>query len=278
MDKYNLIPQYYFMYSAVATIVEQAFADKEIVTILEAGCGKGEFCLALSELLTENFPSIKFRIQGFDINERPEHHEIDSSLVNLISENDNWPYTNNSFDIVMSNQVIEHVKNADFFLKELTRVMSIGGYSIHSYPVKEIIIEPHYFLPLVHWLDNWDFRRFIIKFFSKFGLGTFKKQLQNGLTEDLEKWANMHSDYTTNFTHYLNLNDYLLIAKRYGLRASCRFTHEYSVYRLLEKLGMNVKPQLNLAKEFSFINDYFLIHFYKRIVPIILFLHKQNEM
>jgi SAM-dependent methyltransferase len=266
------------MYSAVANIVEQAFRNQEVVTILEAGCGKGEFCLVLSELLTENFPSIKFKVQGFDVNERPEHHQIDSSLVNLISENDNWPYPDNSFDIVMSNQVIEHVKNADVFFKELNRVMSIGAYSIHSYPVKEIIIEPHYFLPLVHWVDNWDLRKFIIKFFSRFGLGTFKKQLKDGLTGDLDKWSSMHSDYTTNFTHYLQLNDYLRIAKCYGFRASCRFTHDYCVYRLLEKLGMNVKPQLKLAQEFSLLNDYLLIHFYKRIAPILLFLHKRNEM
>jgi ubiquinone/menaquinone biosynthesis C-methylase UbiE len=278
MDKYNLTPHYYFMYSSVANLVEQAFRDKEVVNILEAGCGKGEFCLVLSELLRENFPSIQFQIQGFDINERPEHHDIDSSLVTLISENDNWPYANNTFDIVISNQVIEHVKNANLFFQELTRVMSRGGYSFNSYPVKEIIIEPHYFLPIIHWVDNWDFRKFLIKFFSRLGWGTFKQQLQNGLTEDLDKWSNMHSDYTTNFTHYLNLNDYLTIAKYNGLRASCRFTHEYYVYRLLERLGMNVKPQFNLAAKFSFIKDYLLIHFYKRIGSIVLFFHKKNEM
>lgn len=38
-----------------------------------------------------------------------------------------WPFDAASFDIVHSNQVIEHVKRLDHFMRELTRVVKPGG-------------------------------------------------------------------------------------------------------------------------------------------------------
>lgn len=43
-----------------------------------------------------------------------------------------WPLKNSSFDVVISNQVIEHLLNIDHFIQEVKRVLKPGGYCVIS--------------------------------------------------------------------------------------------------------------------------------------------------
>jgi ubiquinone/menaquinone biosynthesis C-methylase UbiE len=43
-----------------------------------------------------------------------------------------WPFRKNYFDVVVSNQVIEHVVDLDHFLGEVFRVLKPGGYRVVS--------------------------------------------------------------------------------------------------------------------------------------------------
>ncbi|MEK7543287.1 MAG: class I SAM-dependent methyltransferase [Patescibacteria group bacterium] len=43
-----------------------------------------------------------------------------------------WPLPDGSFDIVISNQVIEHIFNIDLFISEIYRVLRPGGYCLIS--------------------------------------------------------------------------------------------------------------------------------------------------
>ena len=45
---------------------------------------------------------------------------------------DRLPYADASFDVVCSNQVIEHLADTDGFLGEVTRVLAPGGYAVTS--------------------------------------------------------------------------------------------------------------------------------------------------
>src|SRR3989338_8677 len=42
------------------------------------------------------------------------------------------PFRSNSFDIVVANQIIEHVHNVDFFIKEIRRIIKPDGYLVIS--------------------------------------------------------------------------------------------------------------------------------------------------
>ena len=46
--------------------------------------------------------------------------------------NEPWPLTNESVDVLHSNQVIEHLPRTDHFMPEVRRVLRPGGYALVS--------------------------------------------------------------------------------------------------------------------------------------------------
>lgn len=71
------------------------------------------------------------------------------------------PFEDNSFDIVYSNAVLEHVgsrANQKFFLEEMCRVAPRRFLAV---PNRGFPIEHHTCLPFLHYLPNWLFRRLL---------------------------------------------------------------------------------------------------------------------
>ncbi|TVQ85341.1 MAG: SAM-dependent methyltransferase [Chromatiaceae bacterium] len=52
------------------------------------------------------------------------------------------------FDLVVSNSVFEHVQDPGLALREIARVMRPGAVSIHLFPARYRLIEPHILVPL----------------------------------------------------------------------------------------------------------------------------------
>jgi len=82
-----------------------------------------------------------------------------------IVENEYLPFGNNSFDVVISNHVIEHVKNQHLHLREIYRVLKSDGVCYFAVPNRYFIREPHFDLFLIHYLP----KRLASKIFSKLG-------------------------------------------------------------------------------------------------------------
>ena len=87
--------------------------------ILDVGCGRGEFVRA--------FRDTGLIAEGADIATGSEAllDGIKVSHFNLADER--FPYPNDSFDIVFSKSVIEHVEDPAHFLEEQRRVLKRGG-------------------------------------------------------------------------------------------------------------------------------------------------------
>ena len=84
--------------------------------ILDVGSGNGDIC---AHFATNNFAV------GVDIKDqfRPEHHE----LPHCLARSETLPFTNDSFDVVISHHVIEHVDNHDLHVSEIRRVLAGDG-------------------------------------------------------------------------------------------------------------------------------------------------------
>lgn len=64
------------------------------------------------------------------------------------------PFKNNSFDIVVCNQVYEHVPDYFKLVKEIRRVLTDDGLCYFGAVNKFVLIEPHYNLPFLSWLPK----------------------------------------------------------------------------------------------------------------------------
>ncbi|UCD17963.1 MAG: class I SAM-dependent methyltransferase [Candidatus Zixiibacteriota bacterium] len=60
-----------------------------------------------------------------------------------------------SVDVVICNQIYEHVDNQDGLLSEIYRVMRYSGFCYFGAGNRYVLIEGHYFLPFLSWLPHW---------------------------------------------------------------------------------------------------------------------------
>lgn len=78
-------------------------------------------------------------------------------------------YPDNSYPIVFSNSVIEHVGDIEAQRAFAREVRRVGRKLWVQTPAFECPIEPHYLTPFMHWLPKW-FRRRIARYFTVWGL------------------------------------------------------------------------------------------------------------
>jgi len=64
------------------------------------------------------------------------------------------PFKDNTFDVVISNYVIEHIPDQKLHLNEIHRVLKKGGILYLGMPNKYHIIDVHYKLPLITWFPR----------------------------------------------------------------------------------------------------------------------------
>ena len=116
----------------------------------------------------------------FDPAEAP-HHKIQPVMGNGCD----LVYPDDSYEIVFSNSVIEHVgtwENQLSFAKEMRRV---GKRLWIQTPAFEFFIEPHYIAPFLHWLPR-NVRRHFLRYFTIWGWSHKpNKQQVNEMLEEI---------------------------------------------------------------------------------------------
>jgi len=96
-------------------------------TVVDLGCGNGEFTMKIKEKIGCN------RIMGVDIDEKALNEARERGIIVRKADlNDSLPFKENSFDVVVSNQVIEHLFYPVRFMKEIYRILKPGGYTVIS--------------------------------------------------------------------------------------------------------------------------------------------------
>lgn len=64
------------------------------------------------------------------------------------------PFGNQSVDAIVCSQTYEHVPSSEKLFEEISRVIKNGGIVLFSGPNKAFPVEPHFFLPLLHWFGQ----------------------------------------------------------------------------------------------------------------------------
>lgn len=101
--------------------------EKKNAVILDIGCNNGNLTVkAAKKINTTNIFGIEIDTKAA---KKAKNKGIDVKICDI---NKKFPFKDNFFDVIISNQVIEHVENTDHFFSEIHRVLKPNGCAIIS--------------------------------------------------------------------------------------------------------------------------------------------------
>jgi len=142
----------YVMHAASYAFAERYCHGKRV---LDLGCGSGYGVNRLS--------SVAESIVGVDVSEEAvafarEAYPRGNSRFEIIEPNGSLPFERESFDVVLSFQVIEHVEDELHYLREAHRVLKSGGTLVVITPDRT-----HRLLPGQRPWNRWHLREYSLK-------------------------------------------------------------------------------------------------------------------
>lgn len=164
--------------------------------VLDFGCGRGEIVQALREEGLDVYGAETF-YGGANFAGVMESDIGRAGYLRAIDDDGRLPFENDTFDLVISNQVFEHVEDLETVASEIHRVLEPGGTSYHHFPSREVLREGHIGIPLAHRFRPGRFRSLYPLALRRFGLGTHK-----GEQESPREWTARGLVYIDNYTCY----------------------------------------------------------------------------
>jgi len=147
--------------------------NKIFSNVLDIGAGSGD---DLKIIRDANLSAKLFALEGYAPNvKKLKKLGFSPELINL--EKDMFPYRNNSFDLIIANQILEHCKELFWIFHEISRTLKVGGYfflgvpnlaSLHNRLLLLFGLQPtciHSFGPHVRGFTTNDMINFIQKIF-----------------------------------------------------------------------------------------------------------------
>jgi SAM-dependent methyltransferase len=140
-------------------------------------------------------------------------------------------YATASFDLVVNNQVLEHVHDLDATLAEIHRVLKADGAVLSIFPARDVIREGHIGIPFAHWFPKNSRLRFYYTWgLRRLGLGIWKQQ-----SPTCRQWAVDKLAWIDTYTYYRTRSEIFETFERYFV--SDLREGDYIRYRLLDRPG-----------------------------------------
>ncbi len=135
------------------------------------------------------------------------------------------------FDLVVNNQVMEHVENLDAVLAEIHRVLKPGGAVLSLFPSRDVFREGHIGIPFSHWFGKNSRLRFYYTWALRgLGLGTWKEQAPTA-----RAWAAAKLAWIDTYTRYRRRREIAQAFGRYFQNEPRE--SDYIRFRLLDRPG-----------------------------------------
>lgn len=194
----------------------------------------------LQASLPQLLPGRDIEVSGFDVSDfAPDESTNLEGTTRTVTSGEPWPYDDHSIDVILSNQVLEHVSDADFFFRETSRCLKADGVSIHLFPLKNVIWEGHVCVPLAHRITRPGFIRVMDSIFG----AEQGKNIPGGHEREFGECA---ADYIRKYTAYRTRRQIVAAARSCGLAA----TFDYTPYFYTSKIRSIAKrsPKLQYSK------------------------------
>jgi SAM-dependent methyltransferase len=170
--------------------------------ILDFGCGAGR---TVYSILDQGY----INTVGYDIKDYLSLRDPADRSRFFIADaaGGRLPFDDNTFDLIISEQVLEHVMDQIGLLRELHRVMRPGGCAIHVFPAKYSPIEPHIHVPFGGVLGH----RWWYKLWALLGI---RNEFQQGLSAD--EVADRNAYYLVEGLNYVPNSCYEVVWRMLG--------------------------------------------------------------
>ncbi len=200
----------------------QALAERRSgMRLLDFGCGPGQ--------LVEAAMTLGLDARGADVfygGEKDRQEVVARGLLgNVVREirDGRIPFDDATFDLVVSNQVFEHVEDLDGTLAEVRRVMKPDGMLVALFPTREVVREAHCGVPFLHWRPRGERVAHALRW-SRWGSG-FEKEKKSA-----EDWAREAVAWVDRYVFYRTRSETLRsFEKAFAITAA---EEHYLAYRL----------------------------------------------
>lgn len=136
-----------FLNTRIHDAVVECLRDEPRGQLLDAGAGDGTLAARLRD--------VGYEVRATDLH--PEAFRPADIPIEAADLNNGFPFASEQFDVVVATEVIEHLENPWFFLRELYRITRVGGIAIVSTPNLANVYVRAYFLltgKLFNFLDS----------------------------------------------------------------------------------------------------------------------------
>lgn len=178
--------------------------------ILDFGCGAGG---TVYKLVDQGYSDVF----GYDVQDYLNlRHQGDRSRFSIGTPlQQRLPWDDETFDLVLSDQVFEHVKDQVAMFRELHRITKRGGIHLHVIPARYHLIEGHIHVPFASvFAHRWWFKLWAL-------LGV-RNKYQEGMSADAT--ADMNAFFFVEKINYLPTSHYRVMWKELGFEY--RFIHQ----------------------------------------------------
>jgi SAM-dependent methyltransferase len=197
------VDNYQYCAEFAARLLSNKVGDAKV---LDFGCGAGQIVKLL-----RNSGISAFGCEAFYGGGKYAVPEELSGII-LAMQGNVIPFANCMFDLVINNQVMEHVEDIDAALSEIHRVLKPGGIVLSLFPDDSTWREGHCGVPFLHWFPKQStFRIYYALFWRGIGFGTFtegKSRLQwsRDICAWLDQWTvyRSYGEFATAFGRYFS--------------------------------------------------------------------------
>jgi SAM-dependent methyltransferase len=187
--------------------------------ILDVGCGRGD---TVAWLCAAGFDAYGTDVSPDYIDRGREYlarNGADPARLRPMNPDFSYPFDDGMFDVVLSDQVLEHVADLGAFAAEVARVSAPGAGGLHIWDAKWRPIESHLRAPLVHWLPKGPLRRAAVTATLRFGLAA-----PYFAAFSLPERAEIFGRFSEDETFYRSVRRTTANMQRHGLRCEAKLS------------------------------------------------------
>ncbi|MGE5531296.1 MAG: class I SAM-dependent methyltransferase [Bacteroidota bacterium] len=200
--------------SELTELIARTGKSPQDVAVLDFGCGRGQL---VGQLRRQGW-----RAFGIEVGEEfvaagnpflSGLYAAEHPILSMVNTDGSADFPAGFFDIVIADQVFEHVANLDKVATDIARLLKPGGVLLGMFPARFRLIEPHYRLPLVHWLPKGRLQDALIRTMVRSGLGV---RPPKGISA--ETMASVVGIYAATETFYRPNREVAAIFGRHGIQ------------------------------------------------------------